>query len=185
VSSLEWKKRPVTSNLPLRAGKGHLYEGGIRVPTIVKWPGVTKPGSSCDQAVSSIDYFPTIAEMTGATWESGHKPDGISITRALRGGRLPDRDLYWHFPHYSPQLGRPSSAMRRGKWKLSEHYETGKVELYNLDEDISEKNDLAGVEQKRTKEMHHALQAWRKAVDVQMPTANPNYDQTRELASKD
>lgn len=184
VSSLEWKKRPVTSNLPLRAGKGHLYEGGIRVPAIVKWPGVTKPGSTCDQAISSIDYFPTIAEMTGAKWEAGHKPDGISITRALRGGRLPDRDLYWHFPHYSPQLGRPSAAMRRGKWKLIEHYETGKVELYNLDEDIGEKNDLADSEQKRTKEMHQALQAWRKAIDVQMPTVNPNYDPARELANK-
>jgi arylsulfatase A-like enzyme len=181
VSSLEWRKRPVTSNLPLRAGKGHLYEGGIRVPTLVKWPGVVKPGSVSHEPISSIDYFPTIAEMAGASWDRTHKPDGISITRALRGGSLPERNLYWHFPHYSPQLGRPSGAIRRGPWKLLEHFETGRTELYNLEDDIAEKTDLSAKHAARASAMHESLKQWRSEIRAQMPAVNPNYDPSREM----
>lgn len=181
VSSLEWRKRPVTSNLPLRAGKGHLYEGGIRVPTLVKWPGVVKPGSVSHEPISSIDYFPTIAEMAGAAWDRTHQPDGISIAPALRGGTLPERNLYWHFPHYSPQLGRPSGAIRRGPWKLLEHFETGKTELYNLAGDIAEKTDLSTKHAARARAMHGALKQWRMEIRAQMPAANPNYDPSREM----
>ncbi|MBL8233937.1 MAG: sulfatase [Bryobacterales bacterium] len=181
VSSLEWRKRPVTSNLPLRAGKGHLYEGGIRVPALVKWPGVTKAGSISHEPVSSIDYFPTIAEMAGVRWDGSHRVDGISLTRALRGGRLPERNLFWHFPHYSPQLGRPSGAIRRGPWKLIEHFETGTTELYNLGDDISESKDLSARQPERSAAMHAALKGWREEIRAQMPSENPHYDKAREL----
>lgn len=180
VSSREWRKRPVTSNLPLRAGKGHLYEGGIRVPALVKWPGVTKSGAISHEPVSSIDYFPTIAEMAGVRWEATHKPDGISLTRALRGNRLPERNLFWHFPHYSPQLGRPSGAIRRGPWKLIEHFETGKPELYNLAEDLGEQTDLSTRYPERAAAMHGALKSWREGIRAQMPATNAHYDAARE-----
>ena len=180
VSSREWKQRQVTSNAPLRLGKGHLYEGGIRVPTLVRWPGVTKPGSVCNDPIYTCDYYATMAEMAGVPLDAGHRPDGASITAALRGRSLAERNMYWHYPHYSPQLGRPSSAIRRGEWKLIEHLETGKAELYNLKNDIGERTDLAGTEAKRFEAMQGELHAWRIKVDAQMPVPNPDYDQARE-----
>lgn len=93
---------------------------------------------------------------------------------------MAERNMYWHYPHYSPQLGRPSSAMRRGDWKLIEHLETGKAELYNLKRDLGERSDLAGAEAKRFAAMRGELHAWRKRVDAQMPAANPDYDTARE-----
>jgi arylsulfatase A-like enzyme len=180
VSSREWKQRQVTSNAPLRLGKGHLYEGGIRVPTLVRWPGVTKPGSVCEDPIYTCDYYPTIAEIAGAPLESSHKPDGTSIVGALRGQRMAERSMYWHYPHYSPQLGRPSSALRRGDWKLIEHLETNTAELYNLKSDIGERKDLAGAETKRLTAMRNELHAWRTKVDAQMPAQNPDYDPAQE-----
>lgn len=180
VSSREWKQRQITSNAPLRLGKGHLYEGGIRVPTLVRWPGVTKPGSVSHDPVYTCDYYATIAEMAGAPLDASHRPDGASLVPALRGRRMSERSLYWHYPHYSPQLGRPSSALRRGEWKLIEHLETGRAELYNLKTDIGERTNLAAAESKRRDAMLGELQAWRKQVNAQMPAANPDYDPARE-----
>ncbi|MEP7366764.1 MAG: sulfatase/phosphatase domain-containing protein, partial [Acidobacteriota bacterium] len=157
-----------------------LYEGGIRVPTLVRWPGVTKPGSVCNDPIYTCDYYSTMAEMAGAPLEPGHQPDGVSLTAALRGRAMPERNLYWHYPHYSPQLGRPSSALRRGDWKLIENLETGKSELYNLKSDVGERKDLAGAEAKRFEAMRGELHAWRKKVDAQMPVPNPDYDPARE-----
>lgn len=180
VSSREWRQRQVTSNSPLRLGKGHLYEGGIRVPALVRWPGVTKPGSACHEPVYTCDYYATMAEMAGAPLDAGHRPDGMSIVPGLRGGPLRERSLYWHYPHYSPQLGRPASAMRHGPWKLIEHLETNQAELYHLGRDIGERNGLAAHEPERFESMRAELHAWRKEVKAQMPEPNPDFDPARE-----
>ena len=168
-----------TDNSPLRAGKGHQYEGGIRVPLIVHWPGITKPGSSQAAPVSSIDYFPTIAEMAGAKYY--HKIDGLSITGLLRGGSSLKRDaLFWHYPHYSNQGGPPAGAMRQGDWKLIEFYEDGRLELFNLKDDPGETRNLVRREAARAAAMRKKLAAWRKSAGAVMPKVNPEYDPAKE-----
>lgn len=179
VSSREWKGRPVTSNLPLRAGKGHVYEGGIRVPMIARFPGVTKPGSVCGEPVLSIDYAPTIAEVAGTRMRN---IDGLSFRKLLGGASsLGRRDVFWHYPHYSPQLGRPAAAIRNGNYKLILFFEDSHVEMYNLAADIGEKRDLAQLEPGRAAEMRARLEAWLKETKAQIPEPNPGYDPKREL----
>src|SRR5262249_45669269 len=130
----------VTSNLPLRVGKGSAYEGGVRVPLIVKWPGVTKPGSTCAVPVITPDYYPTMLEMAGAKTDGEQIIDGESIVPLLKAtGRLKRDTIYWHYPHYHPGGATPYSAIRQGDWKLIEFYEDSRVELYNLKDDIGEK----------------------------------------------
>ena len=133
------RKPPVTNNSPLRAGKGHLYEGGIREPLMVRWPGVTRGGAVNADPVSSVDFFPTICEMTGTP---GRGIDGISLTPALRGGTPRERPLFWHYPHYSDQGGRPGGAVRLGDWKLIEFYEDSRLELFHLADDPGEQRNL-------------------------------------------
>jgi arylsulfatase A-like enzyme len=170
-------KEPVTSNAPLRAGKGHLYEGGIREPMFVRWPGVIAPGSVCDVPVSSVDFYPTILEMAGVRKNPARNVDGVSIMPLLRqSGSLKRDALYWHYPHYSNQGGVPGGAVRKGDYKLIEFYGTGRVELYNLKSDIGERNDLAKAEPQKTAELSRMLHDWRKSVDAAMPVPNPNYD---------
>ena len=167
---------PATSNSPLRAGKGYLYEGGVREPMMVRWPGVVKPGGVCDVPVSSIDFYPTILDMAGGTIDAKRIVDGVSLAPLLRQAGDWKRDaLYWHYPHYSNQGGKPGGSVRQGDYKLIEFYEDGKLELYNLKEDIGEQNDLAEKMPDLTKELHKWLQDWRTAVDAQMPTPNPDY----------
>lgn len=180
VSSREWKNRPVTSNLPLRAGKGHLYEGGIRVPTIVSWPAVIKANSSCDEPVAAYDYAPTMAEIAGIAASKPPKMDGESIMPLLKGGSIGVRDHFWHYPHYSPQLGKPSAALRRGDDKLILFFEDDHAELYNLRRDIGEKNDLAREEPGKTADMRRTLEQWLKSTQAQLPRPNPGYDPARE-----
>jgi arylsulfatase A-like enzyme len=182
VTSLEWKGRPVTSNLPLRLGKGHVYEGGIRVPTVVRWPGVTKPGSRSAEPVVSYDYAATLAEVAGVPRERWARMDGRSFVGALRGRKEKTRDLFWHYPHYSPQLGRPAAAMRRGDDKLILFFEEGRVELYDLKNDIGETKDLAGVEVAKAAAMRQRLEAWLRETGAQIPARNPQYDPAREFA---
>ncbi len=178
VVSREWKKRPVTSNLPLRSGKGHLYEGGIRVPTVARLPGVTKPGSVCREPVLSVDYAPTMADLAGTAMKD---VDGRSLKKLLAGGeRMQHRDVFWHYPHYSPQLGTPAAAMRRGNYKLILFFEDNHAELYNLAADIGEKRDLAQVEPNRAAEMRTRLEAWLQSTNAQLPVSNPDYDPARE-----
>ncbi len=176
LSVHEGPDTPSTSNAPLRAGKGYLYEGGVREPMIVRWPGVVKPGGVCDVPVCSIDFYPTILEMAGASIDPKRTVDGVSLMPLLRGGGEPKRDaLYWHYPHYSNQGGKPCAAVRQGDFKLIEFYEDGKLELYNLKDDIGETRDLAEKMPEKAKELHEKLKAWRAAVDAQMPTPNPDY----------
>jgi arylsulfatase A-like enzyme len=181
VSSREWKNRPITSNLPLRAGKGHTYEGGIRVPAIVRWPGVTKAGSKSDVPILSVDYAPTLLEVAGIGASAMPGVDGVSIVPALRGAeKLGRQDIYWHYPHYSPQLGRPSAGMRRGDDKLILFFEDSRVELYNLKDDIGEKHDLAAAQPGKTAAMRKRLEEWLRETNAQIPQPNPGYDPARE-----
>jgi arylsulfatase A-like enzyme len=179
LSVKEGPNTPATSNAPLRAGKGFLYEGGIREPLIVKWPGVTPPGSVCGIPVCSIDFFPTILQMTGGTADST-LVDGISLVPFLKQtGEWKREALYWHYPHYSNQGGRPSGAVRERDFKLIEFFENGKLELYNLRDDIGEKRDLAAMLPAKTETLHAMLKTWRRSVSAQMPTPNPAYRSTR------
>jgi arylsulfatase A len=176
LSVHEGPDTPSTSNAPLRAGKGYLYEGGVREPMMVRWPGVVKPGGVCDAPVCSIDFYPTILEMAGAPIDPKRTMDGVSLTPLLRGsGELKRDALYWHYPHYSNQGGKPGAAVRQGDFKLIEFYEDGKLELYNLKDDVGEANNLAEKMPEKAKELHTMLKDWRTAVDAQMMTANPDY----------
>ena len=164
-----------TSNLPLRGGKGWVYEGGIREPFMIKWPGVTKPGSVSDVPVVSTDFFPTILEIAGLPLRPELHLDGVSLTSILKGGAAPQRDaIYWHYPHYSNQGGFPGGAIRMGDWKLIERYEDGRRHLYNLKDDIGERTDLAAKESERAAQMRAKLHAFYKRVDAKFLQAKPN-----------
>ena len=159
-----------TSNLPLRAGKGGLYEGGIREPMIVKWPGVVKGGSECNEAVVSCDFYPTMLEVAGLEIMDEQHIDGVSFAGLLTGKGGLDRDaIYWHYPHYSNQGGVPGGGVRCGDWKLIEWFENGRLELYNLKVDIAEKHDLSGEMAEKVNELHDKLLRWRRRVDASMP----------------
>src|SRR5262249_5721562 len=168
---------PVTTNPPFRAGKGSAYEGGVRVPWIVHWPNVTKPGTTTDVPIITCDLFPTLVEMCGLTTPSTHTVDGVSLVSGLKGGAAPEREaLYWHYPHYHPGGATPYSAARFGDWRIVEFFETGNLELYNLKDDIGERTDLSAKEPERTAKLHAKLKTWRQAVRAQLPTRNPDYD---------
>jgi arylsulfatase A-like enzyme len=153
-----------TSNRPLRGGKGWVYEGGIREPWIVRYPGVTTPGTVSAEPISSIDLFPTIAEAAGVATK--HTIDGVSIRPALAGNSLDRDSLYWHYPHYSNQGGIPAGAIRQGKYKLLERYEDGRVHLYDLEADIGESNDLAAEMPDKVRQMRSQLHDWYQSVDA-------------------
>lgn len=176
--------RNVTSNLPLREGKGSAYEGGVRVPLIVKWPGVTRPGSVCDAPVITPDFYPTLLEIAGLKPARGQVVDGMSLVPLLRGRGAIRRDaLFWHYPHYHPGGATPYGAIREGDWRLVEFYEDNHVELYNLRRDIGEKHNLAESEPALAKRLRDKLHAWRQRVGAQMPSPNPNYDPARAAAN--
>ncbi len=164
-----------TSNLPLRGGKGWLYEGGIREIFLARWPGVTKPGSVNDTVVTSPDFMATIAEITGVS-KPATKLDGVSFLPALKGRSMPRGPVFWHYPHYGNQGGFPGGAVRDGDWKLIENYEDGSLKLYNLANDIGEQNNLAAEQQVRAKALQSKLVAWRQEVGARMPAKSDSYD---------
>ena len=171
------EKDDATINTPLRAGKGHSYEGGIRVPTIVRWPGVTPAGRETAEPTSSIDFYPTLLAVAGAPGDEAHNAgvDGISLVPLLKdpSTTLGREALYWHYPHYSPQEGLPSGAIRVGDLKLVEFFEDMHVELYDLSKDIGESQDLSEEMPEKAAELRDRLHAWREAVGAQMPTPAP------------
>ena len=169
----------VTSNAPLRGQKGTLYEGGVRVPMIVRWPGVTPKGIVIDEPTITNDLLPTLAEIAGATVTSPATQDGRSLARLLADPSTTlERDaLYFHYPHY--HHSQPSGAIRRGPWKLIEFFDSGKAELYNLAEDPGESLDLATQETERVATLRADLESWRREVGARMPTANPEWDTAR------
>ena len=174
---------PTTSNYPLRVGKGSCYEGGTRVPLIVHWPGVTKPGSVCETPVISMDLYPTLLEVAGLKEAAGQGVDGTSLVPQLRrDGDLKREALFWHYPHYQHyQLGgtTPYGAIRAGDFKLIEFFDDMRVELYNLREDIGEERNLAAQMPEKVDELRGRLHAWRKEVGAQMPSRNPNYEPSK------
>jgi arylsulfatase A-like enzyme len=161
-----------TSNEPYRAGKGWLYEGGIREPCVVRAPGVTSPGAVCDDPIVSMDFHPTILSLAGLAPPAEVTLDGRSIVPLLHDPAATlDRDaLFWHYPHYGNQGGSPGGAIRAGGWKLIESYEDGTVELYDLARDPAERNDLAAAEPERAGALRARLAAWRAEVGAVMPT---------------
>lgn len=165
-----------TDNAPLRSGKGYPYEGGIRVPFIVKWPNVCQPGSVSDEPVCSIDIFPTILEAAGVTQPTDRTIDGLSLVDHMKSGgesKLDRDELIWHFPHYRHPPG-PYSVIRKGDWKLL-HYYHGIQELYNLKSDLSEKNNLAESMPDKVKMLEDRLMIRLKDMDAKLPRPNPEY----------
>jgi len=159
-----------TANVPLRAGKGWLYEGGIREPMIIKWPGVTDGGGLCSEPVISNDFYPTLLSMAGLPLRPDQHCDGVDLTPLLKGEGGPKRDaVYWHYPHYSNQGGRPSAAVRSGKYKLIEFYENERVELYDLDSDISEEHDLSEKMPETAVRLRRMLHEWQEEQGARMP----------------
>lgn len=168
-----------TANVPLRTGKGWLYEGGIRVPMLIKWPGVSDTQQTCDVPVSSVDFVPTILDMVGLPDQVPANVDGLSIKPLLFGSDELNRDaLYWHYPHYPNQGGLPGGVIREGNLKLIEYYEDGSVELFDLSNDLGETNNLADQMPEEAARLQQKLAAWRTSVDAQMPTPNPDYQPT-------
>ena len=176
-----------TSNAPLRGSKGMLYEGGIRVPMAVRWPGVAKAGSVCEEPVIGIDLYPTLLEATKTKRPAKAQLDGTSLVPLLKDAqaRLFRPALYWHFPAYlqgstrrhGPFRTTPAGAVRMGDWKLIEYFDDGTLELYNLVNDIGETGNLAKQQPKKTARLHAMLKAWRRATDAPVPTeTNPQFD---------
>lgn len=172
TSSLE---HAPTANVPLRAGKGWNYEGGLREPLIVRWPGVVQPGSRCDTPVISTDYYPTLLEATNLPARPRQTLDGVSIVPLLKGGSLAERPLFWHYPHYGNQGGHPSGVVRVGDYKLIEWFEDMHTELFNVKDDLGEHHDLAGSMPEKATALRDQLHTWRQSVDALMPTPNPDY----------
>lgn len=165
-----------TCNAPLAEGKGWMYEGGTREPLIVRWPGVTQPGSLRRTPVTSPDFYPTILEMAGLDPLPRQHKDGVSLAPLLSGAdALPREAIYWHYPHYGNQGGTPGSSVRAGDWKLIEFFEDGRLELYNLRRDPGEKENLAAKEPARAAELRALLVSWREEVEAKLPAGNPEY----------
>jgi len=165
----------VTPNGPLRGGKSSLYEGGIRVPLVARWPGKVAPGGVCDGVTTNVDFYPTFASAANATTDPKQHLDGVSITGMLRDpkSRVKRDDVYWHYPLDKPHFlgGVSSGAVRNGRWKLIEFFETGKLELYDLGADGGEKTDLSARFPKRVAEMRQRLSKWRKSVGANIPAS--------------
>ncbi len=162
-----------TSNLPLRGGKGWLYEGGVREPLLVRWPSVVQAGTESEAIVTSCDFYPTLLAAADLPAIPKQHVDGTSFLPALRGEAFERGPVYWHYPHYGNQGGSPGGAVRDGRWKLIEHYGGETVELFDLASDVGEANDVSTQQPDRVKAMQAKLAAWRKDVDAKMPTPNP------------
>jgi len=165
-----------TSNLPLRGGKGYQYEGGIREPYFIKVPGITKGGETCDEPVSSTDFYPTLLELAGEKPRPLEHADGLSLVPLLNGESIHERPLIWHYPHYGNQGGDPSSIIRLGDWKLIHYYETDKDELFNLRTDLGEQHDVLAQNPELASKLHQKLFDYLNSVGARFPGRDPNYN---------
>lgn len=173
LATREGPNTPSTNNSPLREGKGWLYEGGVRVPLIISWPGTIEPGID-HTPVWSADLPVTVASLCGQKFPA--PVDGVDLADLLTGGTpLPPRQLYWHYPHYANQGSRPGGAVREGDWKLIEFYDTQRRELFDLAHDVSEARNLAEEQPQLVARLAANLAEWRRQVDAQMPEPNPDY----------
>ncbi len=170
---------PVTNNAPLRSGKGSCYEGGIRVPLTIRWPGVTSQGTECDEPVVVMDLFPTLLAAAGLA-PAEVELDGLDLRPLLENPAAKlDRDaLFFHYPHYYPTT-TPVSAIRAGPWKLLEYFEDDRVELYRLNEDLGEATNLAAQFPEEAKQLCERLHNWRQDVGAALPSLNPNFEPKR------
>lgn len=164
-----------TSVLPLRAGKGWCYEGGIRVPLIIRAPGVSQTGLVSDVPAISMDYFPTMLELAGYKPMPKTHKDGVSLVDAIRGKTIARDTLYWHYPHYHGSAWKPGAAIRVGDWKAIQFYHYGEAELYNLSSDIGELNDLSKTHPEKLENLLARLAAIQKETAARLPTPNPDY----------
>ncbi|MDW7695762.1 sulfatase [Flammeovirgaceae bacterium SG7u.111] len=169
-----------TSNLPLRAGKGYQFEGGIREPYFIKAPGLTKAGAKNTSPASGTDFYPTILELAGLELKPTEHIDGVSLVPALKGGKIATRPLIWHYPHYGNQGGEPSSIIREGEWKLVHYYEDGREELYNLENDLSETTDVASENSEIVSLMSKKLFAMLDEMGARYPTKDPEWTAEKE-----
>lgn len=183
-----------TWNAPLKGSKGSFYEGGIRVPLIMRWPGTIEPGSVCETPVTGVDYMPTFAALAGASLPSSQQVDGVSVVPLMKGDSIAERSIYWHYPLYlhgrervKPVFGTdrmywrttPCSVVRTGDWKLIQFFETGTPELYNVKEDIGEQNDLAAQYPEKVSDMLKSLKSWQIETNADIPaTINPDFAPT-------
>ncbi len=166
-----------TSNLPLRGGKGRQWEGGLREPFYIAAPGVSTPGSVTAVPAIHMDFYPTLLELAGLPARPEQHVDGQSLVPLLKGeGKLPDRALYWHYPHYGNQGGEPSAMVMVDDWKLIRYFEDGREELYHLADDMAEQHDVAAANPARVKALGQRLNAWLRETDARMPVPNPDYD---------
>ena len=169
-----------TDNAPLRAGKGYPYEGGIRVPLIIRWPGVIQAGIECDVPVTSVDFFPTICEMAGLDLPPDRIIDGESLSPLLKQANALRREsIFWHFPHYRGRIV-PYSIIRKNDWKLIKRYEGKPFELFYVKEDLSEEDELSGLMPGKVKELDTELNAWLKDTGAKLPRKNPDYRPNEE-----
>ena len=168
-----WQGEPVTNNTPLRSGKGSAYEGGVRVPLMIRAPGVSKPGGVASQPVISTDFYPTLLTLAGLADDPGHRSDGTSLAPLLLDpeASLERQALYFHYPHYYATTS-PVSAIRVGDWKLLHYYEDGSNELYNLATDVGESRDRSRDEPERTRALADRLRQWLESVDAQLPSSH-------------
>jgi arylsulfatase A-like enzyme len=168
----------ITDNAPLRSGKGSLYEGGTRVPFVARWPGVTKPGSTCGTPAIHVDLYPTFLDIAGAKPPANHTLDGESLVPLLKqSGPLKREAIFHHFPGYlgagaNTWRTTPVGVITAGDWKLMEFFEDNRLELYNLKDDLGEQQNLAATMPDKAKELHDKLVAWRKSVNAPMPSPN-------------
>lgn len=174
LATREGPNTPATINSPLREGKGYLYEGGIRVPLIIEWPGAGLSGMTTSAIAVSHDLFPTVLAACGIS--SQVETNGISLVPVIKGEASPSRDaLYWHYPHYSNQGGRPGGAIREGPLKLIEFYENGRRELYDISADMRETKNLAEERPDDVKRLAANLDAWRQRIGAQSMRPNPDF----------
>jgi arylsulfatase A-like enzyme len=170
------KKIPATNNFPLRSGKGSCYEGGIRVPFLVRWPNVTKGKTECHQPITVMDLFPTLLQAAGIVLPENYVMDGLNLRPLLDGSQTTiARDaLYFHYPHYYPTTS-PVGAIRVGDWKLLEYFEDNRIELFDLKNDIQESTDVSSIQGSKANELRERLHRWRESVGAAMPKPNPNF----------
>ena len=164
-----------TSALPMRGGKGRQWEGGVRQPYYIKWPGVTD-GARTNIPATGTDFYPTILEIAGLPARPEQHMDGVSLVPVLKGGSLPERSLFWHYPHYGNQGGEPSAIHLSNGWKLIHYFEDGRNELYHVERDLGEQHDIYNEHPERVAAMLKDLKAWQESVGARMPTKNPKWD---------
>ena len=170
----------VSDLAPLKGEKGSLHEGGIRVPLIVKYPGVVNAGTTCSEPAISYDFYPTFVEAGKGKLPTNQTIDGLNILPLLQNpkAKLNRKAIHWHYPHYHHD--RPASAIRERDWKLIEYLDgSGDVELYHIAQDLSESKNLANEKKGKVGDLKQKLIAWRNDVLARIPIPNPSYDPKR------